>query len=192
MDADESQAITEVLGGQRDSYRLLMVRHYPVAYRLAFRITGNAEDAEEAAQEAFLRAYQKLDTFRLDSNFSTWVNRIAMNTALNIVERRTRDLGHTAERLDAARPGSTLPMEVADNSPGPERTLLASEMERLRGAALEALTPMERAAFTLRHMEGSSIAEIAEALRMPSNAAKQAVFRAVSKLRVSLAVGGER
>ncbi len=194
MDRDESAAIQRVLRGDRDSYRLLMERHYPVAYRLAFRITGNSEDAEEAAQDAFLRAYRKLDSFRRDSNFSTWVNRIAMNSALNIVERRSRDLGHTAERLDATPAFGANALQVADGQAGPERMLLDAEAALLRRAAMEALTPMERTAFTMRHMEDLSIAEIAEALRVPANSAKQAVFRAVSKLRASLApaAGGVR
>ena len=93
---DEAEAIRRTLRGDPDSFRPLMHQHYPTAYRLAFRITGNAEDAEEAAQEAFFRAYRKLDTFQLHSSFSTWVNRIAMNTALNLVERRSRDASHAA------------------------------------------------------------------------------------------------
>ena len=187
MNGDDKAVIQRVLRGDRDSYRLLMDRHYPTAHRLAFRITGNAEDAEEAAQDAFFRAYRKLDSFRHDSNFSTWVNRIAMNSALNIVERRARDVGHTADRLDAAPGPDSLPMQVRDGQPGPERAMLSTEFARLRQAAMDALTPMERTAFTLRHMEDLSIAEIAEALRVPANSAKQAVFRAVSKLRTSLA-----
>lgn len=194
MERDESTAIDQVLRGNRDSYRLLMERHYPTAYRMAFRITGNAEDAEEAAQDAFLRAYRKLDSFRRDSNFSTWVNRIAMNSALNIVERRQRDLGHTAERLDEAPAPGSIGLQIADGNAGPERILLNAEQARLRRDAMDALTPMERAAFTMRHMEDQPIAEIAEALRVPANSAKQAIFRAVSKLRASLTpvAGGTR
>jgi RNA polymerase sigma-70 factor (ECF subfamily) len=194
MERDESSAIQRVLRGDRDSYRLLMERHYSTAYRLAFRITGNAEDAEEAAQDAFLRAYRKLQGFRHDSNFSTWVNRIAMNSALNIVERRNRDLGHTAERLDGVSAYGATALQVSDGKAGPERILLSDESERLRREAMDALTPMERTAFTMRHMEDLPIAEIAEALRVPTNSAKQAVFRAVSKLRTSLTplAGGMR
>lgn len=188
VESDEAAVIRHVLRGDRDSYGLLMKRHYTVAYRLAFRITGNAEDAEEAAQEAFFRAYRKLSTFRLDSNFATWVNRIAMNSALNLVERRSRDISHTAHRLDAAPAhDGTPPLQVRDQAAGPERVLLAAETAHLRQVAMDTLTPMERTAFTLRHMEDLSIAEIAEALRVPANSAKQAVFRAVSKLRSALA-----
>ena len=187
-ESDDAALIRRVLQGDRDGYRLLMQRHYALAFRLAFRITGNAEDAEEAAQEAFFRGYRKLGTFRQDSNFSTWINRIAMNTALNLVERRTRDVAHDAHRIDAAPiHDGTPPLQLRDHAAGPERTLLAAETAHLREQAMAALTPMERTAFTLRHMEDLPIAEIAEALRVPANSAKQAVFRAVSKLRTALA-----
>ena len=186
MEKPEQATIRRVLDGDRDAYRVLVDEHFQFAFRLAFRITGNAEDAEEVAQEAFLRAYTKLSTFRFDSTFSTWVNRIAMNTALNLVERRKRDLLHTGQSMaDDTAPNGTL--QIADTHAGPERLLLAGEFRALREAAMAALTPMERTAFTLRHMEEMPIAEIALALRVPANSAKQAVFRAVGKLRRSLA-----
>ncbi|GAC1355245.1 MAG: RNA polymerase sigma factor SigW [Acidobacteriaceae bacterium] len=194
MDKADKEAIRQVLTGDRDAYRVLVESHYQFAYRIAFRITGDEGDAEEVTQEAFLRAYNKLSTFRQEASFSTWVNRIAMNTALNLVERRSRDVMRRAERLDdGGRPveGWT---EMADGRAGPERRLLDGEAATLREDALAALTPMERTAFTLRHMEEMPIAEIATALHVPANSAKQAVFRAVSKLRRSLAplAGGVR
>jgi RNA polymerase sigma-70 factor (ECF subfamily) len=194
MDRAEQDAIRDVLSGDRDAYRVLMERHFRSVHRIAFRITGNEPDAEEAVQEAFLRAYNKLPTFRQDAAFGTWVTRIAMNTALNLVERRKRDPGYEALMAadgDGAGDGSTA---VPDGSAGPERLLLNREATTLRQAAMSRLTPMERTAFTMRHMEEMPIAEIAEALQVPANSAKQAVFRAVSKLRSALApvAGGLR
>ncbi len=194
MEKSEQSAIREVLRGDRDSYRVLVDLHYPTVFRVAFRITGNAPDAEEVAQEAFLRAYTKLAGFRQDASFATWIHRIAMNTALNLVERRSRDLTHTAASL-AADPLSGRPVpDPADLHPNPEHLLLDREVHTLREAAMADLTPMERTAFTLRHMEDLPIADIADALRIPANSAKQAVFRAVTKLRRSLAplAGGLR
>lgn len=187
MSNTDREAIKQVLAGDRDAYRVLVDDHYPFAFRIAFRIVGNAEDAEEVTQEAFLRAYTNLSTFRADASFSTWVNRIAMNTALNLVERRQRDAQSLGQQrgLPLDDPGGTL--QLADAQPGPERHLLAQEFASLRQSAMAALTPMERTAFTLRHMEDMPIAEIAQALRVPANSAKQAVFRAVSKLRLALA-----
>jgi len=186
MKAD-ADAIERVLAGDRDAYRVLMDRHFCAVHRIAFRITGNREDAEDAAQEAFLRAYNKLPGFRRDSSFSTWITRIAMNTAINLVERRNRDLQQHGPRIADSDSAMEQTVQVADGLPGPERCLLDHEVTVLRNQALAALTPMERAAFTLRHMEELPIAEIAAALNVPANSAKQAVFRAVGKLRRSLA-----
>jgi RNA polymerase sigma-70 factor, ECF subfamily len=186
MDKTETEAIRDVLAGNRDAYRVLMDRHFCSVTRLAFRIVGNEADAEEAAQEAFLRAYNKLPSFRQDSAFSTWIMRIAMNTAINLVERRKRDLSYYAPRIEDEPSTNNDSVRVADRNAGPEASLLNREAASLRQAAMAELTPMERTAFTLRHMEDIPIAEIAAALHITSNSAKQAVFRAVSKLRRSL------
>lgn len=186
MDKAETEAIREVLAGNRDAYRVLMDRHLFSVTRVAFRITGNEADAEEAAQEAFLRAYNKLPGFRQDSAFATWIMRIAMNTAINLVERRKRDLSYYASREE--EPSADIrTVQIVDRQAGPETALLNREVVSLRQAAMAELTPMERTAFTLRHMEDVPMAEIATALNITSNSAKQAVFRAVSKLRRSLA-----
>jgi RNA polymerase sigma-70 factor (ECF subfamily) len=192
MDKAETEAIRKVLAGDRDAYRVLVERHFHAVTRVAFRITGDEADAEEVAQEAFLRAYNKLPSFRQDAAFSTWVMRIAMNTSLNLVERRKRDLSYRAPRIadDPAVDGETV--WIADSKHGPEDALLTREAVSIREAAMAQLTPMERTAFTLRHMEEISMTEIATALNITVNSAKQAVFRAVGKLRRSLApiVGG--
>jgi RNA polymerase sigma-70 factor (ECF subfamily) len=187
MDKAETEAIRDVLTGNRDAYRVLMDRYFYSVVRVTFRITGNEADAEEAAQEAFLRAYNKLPSFRQDSAFSTWIMRIAMNTAINLVERRNRDLSYHAPRIsdEPSMTGDTV--RIADTHASPEGLLLDREAVTLRQVAMAALTPMERTAFTLRHMEDLPITEIAAALNVPANSAKQAVFRAVGKLRRSLA-----
>ena len=188
MEKADKEAIRQVLTGDRDAYRVLVENHYAYVFRIALRITGEIADAEEVAQEAFFRAYSKLSGFRQDAAFSTWVSRIAMNTAINLVERRRRDLTHTANRLgDRGRDGTSPALDVAGTGASPERLLLNSEASSLRHAAMAGLTPMERTAFTLRHMEDMPITYIATALNVPANSAKQAVFRAVGKLRRSLA-----
>ncbi|MGA3129152.1 MAG: sigma-70 family RNA polymerase sigma factor [Terracidiphilus sp.] len=187
MDEAENEIIALVLAGNRDAYRVLVESHYQRAFRIACRITGDPADAEEVAQEAFFRAYTQLSTFRQDSSFSTWVNRIAMNKALNLVERRKRDLLEVSEQIADSPNFEEVAVQLADGKAGPERLLLDREFASLRKSAMAALTPMERTAFTMRHMEELPIAEIASALRVPQNSARQAVFRAVSKLRRSLA-----
>lgn len=183
----DREAIRQVLAGDRDAYRVLVDSSYQFAFRIAFRITGDTADAEEVTQEAFFRAYNKLSTFRHDSSFSTWVNRIAMNTALNLVERRSRDVTQGADQVGQGAGAADHSIHLSDRQAGPERLLLDAEAANLRQAAMSTLTPMERTAFALRHMEDMPMLEIASALNVPVNSAKQAVFRAVSKLRRSLA-----
>ena len=194
MDQAEIKTIKQILAGDRDAYRVLMDRHFPAVFRLAFRVTGDEADAEEAAQEAFLRGYNKLASFRQEARFSTWITRIAMNTSINLVERRNRDLSRYGLRVAEESSAAEGTMQMADDAAGPERLFFDGEAATLRRAAMDALTPMERTAFTLRHMEDVSMAEIATALNIPANSVKQAVFRAVCKLRRSLAplAGGIR
>ncbi|WP_158819588.1 RNA polymerase sigma factor [Granulicella sp. S156] len=180
----EQEAIRSILAGDRDAYRVLMERHLPAVLRVTSRITGNPVDAEEAAQEAFLRAYNKLPEFREQAAFGTWVYRIAMNCALNLVERRSRDLGWNAVALDDEPRAENI---AVSHGPTPEAELLDREAVSQREHAMQALTPMERTAFVLRHVEDQSMSVIATALGVPVNSAKQAVFRAVSKLRRELA-----
>jgi len=183
MVKDEQDAIGRVVAGDRDAYRVLMERHMPAVFRLTVRITGNSVDAEEAAQEAFLRAYRKLPGFRREASFGTWVYRIAMNCALDLVERRNRDLNWNAVPMDG-EPGVAPVAE--SHRPTPERELLDREARTLREKAMQVLTPMERTAFVLRHMEDQPIPVISAALGVPENSARQAVFRAVAKLRRQL------
>jgi RNA polymerase sigma-70 factor, ECF subfamily len=180
----EQDAIRRILAGDRDAFRVLMDCHLPAVLRMTYRVTGNPVDAEEAAQEAFLLAYKKLSSFREQSAFGTWVYRIAMNCALNLVERRSRDLGWDAVTIE---PGSSTENIAVSPNLNPEAALLNTEALRRRERAMLTLTPMERTAFILRHMEDQSIQVIAEALGVPANSAKQAIFRAVAKLRRELA-----
>jgi RNA polymerase sigma-70 factor (ECF subfamily) len=183
MSIDEQEAIRRVKAGDQDAFRVLMDRHLPAILRLTMNITGNTVDAEEAAQEAFLLAYNKLPSFREDAAFGTWVYRIAVNCSLNLVKRRERDLGWNAQPLELNSSGDEI---AASTNPTPEAELLQNEALQGRQHAMLSLTPMERTAFLLRHMEDESMDTIAKALGVSVNSAKQAVFRAVIKLRKQL------
>lgn len=184
MGNDDHALIRSVLAGEKDAYGLLVARHSQSVFRVAFRITENEADADEVVQETFLRGYRKLDDFEARSNFGTWIYRIAMNCALDVLNRQKRQpVVPIADEYDSELPT----VQVAEHGAGPERLLLSQEIEARRNAAMEKLTPMERVAFVMRHMEESSTEEIAAALGIAPNAAKNAVFRAVQKLRQSLA-----
>ncbi len=181
MESLEREAIRRVVVGDREEYRVLMEHHLPAVLRMTLRVTGNMEDAEEAAQEAFLQAYKKLPTFREEAAFGTWVYRIAMNCALNLIKRRTRNPEWNAESLDDVR---AVPPVSPD--PTPEAVVLSAEAEREHLRALNLLTPMERTAFVLRHIEEQPMSVIAKALNVSANSARQTLFRAVAKLRREL------
>jgi RNA polymerase sigma-70 factor (ECF subfamily) len=183
MEALEQDAIRRVLAGDREEYRVLMERHLPAVLRMTVRVTGNLEDAEEAAQEAFLLAYKKLAEFREQATFGTWVYRIAMNCSLNLVKRRERNLGWKAESLDLT---SNAHEAAVSQRPTAEAALLDAEAYRQRERAMSSLTPMERTAFVLRHMEEQPVEVIAKALGVTANTARQTIFRAVAKLRREL------
>jgi RNA polymerase sigma-70 factor, ECF subfamily len=184
MGNDDYMLIRSVLAGEKDAYGLLVARHSQSVFRVAFRITENEADADEVVQETFLRGYRKLQDFDARSSFGTWIYRIAMNCALDLLNKqKSRRVVPIAEEYDGELPT----VEVADRAAGPERLLLSQEIETRRHAAMERLTPTERVAFVMRHMEDHSTDKIAAALGIAPNSAKQAVFRAVQKLRQSLA-----
>ncbi len=184
MGGNDQAAIRAVLSGDKNAYESLVLRHSRTLFRVAFRITGNEADADEVVQDAFLRGYRKLESFEQRANFGTWIYRIAVRCALDKVHhRRADDESRVAEESDPEENE----VQVADRAPGPERLLLSREIDELQQAAMHCLTPIERAAFILRHMEDRTTEEIGAALGIRPNAAKQAVFRAVQKMRRRLA-----
>jgi len=183
MEENEHSIIRAVLSGNKEAYGALVVRHSYAIFRVAFRITGDEADAEDVVQEAFLLGYLQLQSFQSRSKFSTWIYRIAVNCALNVKNKRKPEAYQIAEDADATQHQ----VQVADTAANPERLLYSQELEALQVRAMQELTATERTAFVLRHMEACTTEEIAATLRIAPNAAKQAVFRAVQKLRRSLA-----
>ncbi|KAA6459825.1 RNA polymerase sigma factor [Acidobacteria bacterium AB60] len=184
MGQSDQAAITAILAGDTEAYGSLVKRHSAMLFRMAYRVTGNAADADDVVQEAFLRAYVKLASFESRSEFGTWVYRIAVHCALDKVSGRrgVEEASRIGEENDAEEASS----QVADEAPGPERLALSGEIGAMQEMALRGLSPLERTAFVLRHHEEKSTEEIAAALAIAPNAAKQAVFRAVKKVRQRL------
>jgi len=179
MDGSDAAAVARARAGDREAFRTLVEKHSQNVFRLAFRMTGNEEDAEDVVQETFLKAYRKMPTFAGQSEFSTWLHRIAANCAVDALRRRV-------SRQRQERPLEAKAEEAAASGPTPERALLGSEIHEQVTRSLEGLSAMERAAFVLRHFEGRTIAEIGKTLGVRSGAAKNCVFRAVAKLRRDL------
>src|SRR5579863_6065489 len=186
MDGGDSAQVALALGGDQDAFRVLVERHSRTLFRLAFRMTGNEQDAEEVVQEAMLRAYRRLDKFEARSNFGTWLYRIAVNCSLDMMRKRRPE---KAQRQLAKGDESEMqdPLDTAvSNDPGPDRLMLSGELGEQVKVAMMQLSPVERTAFVMRHFEGNSIEEIGETLGLGAGATKNSVFRAVQKLRQHL------
>jgi RNA polymerase sigma-70 factor, ECF subfamily len=183
MEELEAAAVAQVLAGDRDAFRVLVDAHSRSIFNLAYRMTGNQQDADEVVQETFMRAYKNLDRFEGKAKFSTWVYHIAVNRCLDMLEKKKINGDYTIS--DDPDPEEQT-VQVASSDAGPERQLLSREANEKIAVAMKLLTPTERIAFTLRHMEGQSIEEISKALKVKENAAKNTIFRAVKKLRVNL------
>jgi RNA polymerase sigma-70 factor (ECF subfamily) len=181
-------AVERTLAGEREAYRVLVERHSGYVYRLAYRMTGNSHDAEEVVQEAFLRAYQKLQQFAGTANFGTWVYRIAANYAIDRLRQKKNQDARREVSSPAAEGDTEIdPLEkLQDTAPSPERLAGSAQLAEKMKEALEALTPAERTAIVMRHWDGCGIEEIATVLKSNSSAAKNTVFRAVQKLRSAL------
>ena len=182
MDASEAAAVlARARQGDSDAFRALVERHSRSVFRLAFRITGNEQDAEDVVQESFLRAYRQLGRFESRANFGTWLYRITANCAVDLM--RSKQARHDVARGESLDEAA---MDLRSDVPGPERLTESTEIERRVSDAMAALSPLERAAFTLRHYEGRTIDEISRTLGLGTSAAKHSVFRAVKKLRAAL------
>jgi RNA polymerase sigma-70 factor (ECF subfamily) len=182
MDATEGAAVlARARQGDSEAFRALVEQHSRSVFRLAFRMTRNEQDAEDVVQESFLRAYRQLGRFESRANFGTWLYRIVANCSVDLM--RSKQARHDQVRGDSLDAAAELP---ASDTPGPERLARSAEVERRVREALGALSPLERAAFTLRHYEGRSIDEISKTLGLGTSAAKHSVFRAVKKLRTAL------
>ena len=183
MELTDRAFVTKARSGDADAFRVLVERHSRPLFRLAYRMTGNEQDAEDVVQESFLRAYRQLGNFDERASFGTWLYRIAMNYSLDLVRSRRRrwELMAPAD-ADAGDPVLALP----SGDPAPDRMAMSGEVRERVAEAMNELSASERTAFTLRHFEGMCIEEVSRVLGCQPGAAKHSVFRAVQKLRRAL------
>ena len=186
MDGTDLAAVARAQAGDQDAFRLLVERHSRAVFRVAYRLTGHEQDAEDVVQDTFLRAYRQIGQFESRASFATWLYRIAFNCAQDLLRQRPRAALHTSLDADGA---SGARQDLPDEAPGrdPHRQLESAEINRRVHDGLGGLSELERAAFVLRHFEGQSIEDIGNALGLKASATKHSIFRAVQKMRVALA-----
>ncbi len=184
---EESALIRAAQSGDERAFEELVGMYDQSVLRLALNLLRSPEDANDIYQEAFLRVYKNLHTFRFDCSFHTWLYRIVTNLCLDALRKRKvrKEEGTVVETREGMLDRmDTLEEERADGNP--QRRLLSRELEsRIRGV-LEGLTPRERLVFEMRHYQGMRLRAIGEALGTSEEAAKNCLFRATQKMRAAL------
>ena len=176
--------VREAQGGNQAAFEQLVHTYDQAVLRLALRLTGSASDAQDIHQEAFLKVYKKLDGFRFECSFSTWIYRIVTNVCLDHLRRnRARKKNSGLEVND-----DELLNQLSDDRPGnnPEQQLLDQELSAQILRALRRLTPRERMVFDLRHFQGLKLRSVSEILNASEGSVKMTFFRATRKLRFQL------
>ena len=179
MSADDHVLISECLGGNPSAFGALVRRYQDRLFNTVFRMVGNADDAQDVVQEAFLSAYQSLEGFKGDSQFFTWLYRIAVNTAISY--KRKQRLSLSLNQGKNGEQGIELP-DLSEMS-RPDYALEMAEQERRIQHALNRLSVEHRAVLILKDMEGQKYETMAEILQVPIGTIRSRLHRARLELR---------
>lgn len=177
---EETKLLEAARHGDAEAFTLLAKQYDRKIFRLALRITGNQDDASDALQEAFMKAYANLKTFHGDSRFYTWLARIAVNEALTRLRKR---LAHKQVSLDD---DNVVVQEITDLCDNPEQRYAKTEASQIVQEAIQTLTPALRTVLLLQYLEDFTSDQIAQRLRLSVPAVKSRLMRARLKLRHKL------
>jgi len=177
VSADDHRLIAECLQGRTAAFGELVGRYQDRLYNTVYRLVNNAEDAHDVVQEAFLNAYQSLDSFKGDARFFTWLYRIAFNSAISLKRKRRVALG-----IELGPGGVHEPLDASEYS-RPGQALERAEEERRIQEALSRLSAEHRAVLVLKDMEGQKYEAMAEILQVPIGTIRSRLHRARLELR---------
>jgi RNA polymerase sigma-70 factor, ECF subfamily len=185
-ESDDLDLVHACKNGDVSAFEQLVKRYDRKLFRIAQSVTHNREDSQDAVQEAFLKAYQHLDSFREACLFSTWLIRIIVNQSLMKLrkQRGAREISLDQDLRD--NEGDSLPVDVTDWSPNPEQLCWATELREILVRALKDLQPISRMVFVLRDIEGLTIDQTAVVLNMSQSAIKARLWRVRLQLREAL------
>ena len=181
---DERELIARLQKRDEAAFEELIRQYEKKVYTLCFRMCGNSEDAEEAAQDAFLALWRGIDRFRQESSLSTWIYRLATNACIDTLRRRKKQSGSVS--LD----DEELFVDAVDTSPQPQETVEHREALKLLQEGLSALPEEYRKVLILREIEGLSYTEIAESASIELGTVKSRISRGRSLLRNFLSGNG--
>ena len=185
--ADELALIRRAQEGNAEAFEALVRAYDRNVFRLALQVVHSHEEARDLYQEAFLRVYRALPSFRLEARFSTWLYRVVMNVCLDYLRRQNRRGEIQGPESEEGEPEYF--QTVADDRPAldPERMTHSREVGQRIQAALERLNPRERLVFELKHYQGLKLRAIGQLCKTSEQTVKNCLFRATQKLRMELA-----
>lgn len=182
VNPDDHRLIADCLEGRTAAFGELVRRYQDRLYNCVYRLVDNAEDAQDVVQDAFLNAYQSLDRFKGDSQFFTWLYRIAFNTSISLKRKQRATL---ALKTGRGGDGVREPLDLAESS-RPEFPLEQADQERRIQQALNRLSPEHRMVLILKDMEGQKYETIADVLQVPVGTIRSRLHRARMELRALL------
>ena len=185
---DDNVLIREAQRGNRAAFEELVRQYDQAVLRLALRLTASEQDAQDIYQEAFLKAYRNLVSFRFECSFYTWIYRIVTNLCLDHLRKRQVRKEDSGVVTDSEGESFDMLDQVADVRSGasPEKDLMRRELGNRIAKALEKLTPRERMVFEMKHYQGLKLRTIGEILNTTEETAKNTLFRGTQKLRAAL------
>jgi RNA polymerase sigma-70 factor (ECF subfamily) len=177
----DSELVSRAAGGDATAFQAIVERHRSMVYRVAYQFAGNHHDAEDIAQDVFIKVYRSLDKFRQDAQLTSWLYRIVMNACIDHRRRQApagaAPFGEEAEQKL---------LNAAEETPGPEERAYAGELGEVLEAAIARLPQGQRLVFVMRHHQGLKLCEIAEALGLAEGTVKRQLHAAVHRLRHAL------
>ena len=179
--ATDSDLVFRAAAGDGAAFQTLVERHRSRVYRLAYQFAGNHHDAEDIAQDVFLKVYRSLDRFRYDAQLTSWLYRIVMNACIDH-KRRHAPAGWAPFTEEAELQMVNTPTE----EPGPEDQAYGGQLGEVLESEIARLPPGQRLVFTMRHHEGVKLGEIASALGRAEGTVKRQLHAAVHRLRAAL------
>jgi RNA polymerase sigma-70 factor (ECF subfamily) len=186
-DQDQSeQLVRSVLAGDDRAFDQLVLIHKRFVFNLCYRLLGDYDDADDCAQEVFIKVFRSLESFRFESSFKTWLYRVAANTCKNRLRSLEYRLGLKRVRLDMTEDENQKAPEIANHTQSPSTAFKRKEIGRLIQEAIGKLPTDQRLVVVLRDMEGRSYEEIIEITGLRLGTLKSKLSRARLKLRESL------